>query len=167
MSTTSTNPLRPPALPLYDAIMKKDDEHPDEIIRSIINEITNKVCNQNKISGKTVRFSEDTKNYDGPKLYKQITEIIIYSFFEKKIIQSSYDIKYLLNKKYGDINKETLTDAKNLMNNLLERLKQISSYDANTNVNLFKDMTGSHGLKLRKVHEPWLKRLITMFTHII
>ena len=168
MSSITT--LRPPILPLYDVIMKGDDVHPDEIIRSIINEITNKVChqfnNKNKLK-KTVCFTEDTKKHDGPQMCKQITETLVYAFFEKQIIRSSQDIKSLLYKKYGDIKMEILTDIKELMNNLLDRIKQINPYDRKTSINLFKDITGSYGLKLGKIHEPFLKRLIRMFARII
>lgn len=167
---SSITPLRPPSLPLSDVIMTGENDHPDEIIRSIINEITNKVCHQfnNKTElKKTVCFTEDTKKHDGPQMCKQITESLVYAYFEKQIIRSSQDLKALLYKKYGDINIEILTDIKELMTNLLDRIKQINPYDNKTRVNLFKDITGYYGLKLGKIHEPFLKILIQMFTCII
>jgi hypothetical protein len=170
MSSTNAKSCRPPILPLYDAIMKGDNEHPDEIIRSIINDITNKVCNQFNNQNKTkkiVRFSEDTKEHDGPLLYKQIAETLVYSFFEKKIIRRSQDIKSILDRTYGGINIKTLIKTKNVMDNVLKRIKTISSYDRISSVNLFRDMTGIHGLKLGKIHEPHLKKLIKLFTRII
>ena len=167
---SSITPNRPPILPLYDIIMAEKHDHPDEIIRSIINEITNKVChqfnNKNKLK-KTVCFTADTKKHDGPQICKQITETLVYAFFEKQIIRSSQDIKCLLNEKYGEINKTILIDTMNVMNDVLKRIKTINPYDRTSTVNLFKDMTGVYGLKLGKIHEPFLKKLIRMFTRII
>ena len=69
---SSITPNRPPILPLYDIIMAEKHDHPDEIIRSIINEITNK----DKKEPKSTVLSAEISPYGNSEYTADITDLI-------------------------------------------------------------------------------------------
>ena len=114
-------------------------------------------------SEKKVRFSEDTKKHDGISLEKDITELIVHAFFDKKLICIVPDIQEILQVTYGPIQTNIYINATKYLKNVFKRVKLIKKHDYITTVPLFKDTVGHHNIKLGKIHEPHLEQLIRLF----
>ena len=74
---------------------------------------------------KKVRFSDNTKIYDGPELSKQIIECLIYNYIKTFKIQTHEHIKYILTHKYNQPDKITLNKTKELFENTINRLANV------------------------------------------
>ena len=132
------------------------------ILNSIIDTIDQK-DQQLKKYVKKVRFADDVKKHDGPGLPTEITECIIYSYFNKKIIWTPLDIKNIINNQFGKIELETIEETNKLLTDIFDRISSISIYDSYTSIQLFRTTSGRHGLKFNKIHESYLEKIIRYF----
>ena len=142
----------------------REKKQAEDVIQYCLNIVISQVCAELKNKKKKeVRFGEEAKKHDGPKLSKQIAEFLVHNYFEKASITSYNDIKILLSKRYGHIDIQTLDTTKHLLNDVKERLEKIPSHIIDSGIPLLKQCMGAYSLRLRKEHEVDLKKLIRMY----
>lgn len=157
----------------------------DHIIASIVEDLVSRACWENDIiskKNKEVRFAEDmqiyyydrqqgptnmtqgedglTKTHDGMEFAKQVTEYLVYAYFEKRIVTFGRMINPILNGKFGNLDKVITDRVVELLKNAHERVKQLPIYSGKAQ--LFQDTSGKYGLAFRKTHRDSLKLLVNL-----
>jgi hypothetical protein len=102
-----------------------------------------------------------TKTHDGMEYAKQVTEYLVYAFFERGIITCDRIISPILNEEFGVL-EETITKrvVKLLMNAYKRVTNLLTCPETNNRAALFKNTMGKYSLVFTKEHKIFLRRLI-------
>ena len=102
-----------------------------------------------------------TKTHDGMEYAKEVTEYLVYAFFQRGIITCDRVISPILNEKFGDLEETITKRVVKLLMNAYKRVKNLLTFpETNNKAQLFKNTTGKHSLVFTKEHKIFLRRLI-------
>lgn len=109
----------------------------------------------------TVMRGEDclTKTYDGMEFAKQVTEYLVYTSFERRIITVGRLIK-LVNEKFGNLDKDVTIRVIELLENAHKRVQLLPYSRPLKKTQLFRNTTGKHGIVFTKKHKSALRILV-------
>ena len=113
---------------------------------------------------KSFSLGEGTKTYDGMEIAKQVTEFLIYSFFQTKRIRKATQIKPVLYEKFGPIDKKVKIRIIELLKDAYKRLYewQPSIQSTSKGIQLFRNTEGNYGFVFKKTNMSSLKICIKL-----
>jgi hypothetical protein len=101
------------------------------------------------------------KTYDGMEFAKQVTEYLVYAYFERRIITVGIMIKPVLNAKFGNLDKDVTNRVIELLANAHKRVQLLPIYSRTLGkVQLFRNTVGKHGIGFTKKHQNALRILV-------